>query len=331
MQPSITPSPSSRPASAGVALHRGEIARARPCARASCPATRWCRTKSCRTTTPGSRRSASTIQPCDSGSLPTWYSATSPRARLAARATSTSRRAPERRQQQRRVVGDAGPLRRHRRVVRDLHGNLRAQPVGLGRRVSAGHASSRRPGVPGDRSAIARPALPQRAPRPRARAGSGTRARARRPAARSTSPVCAVVDDVQRPARIARRHDRLLRHERLVRNHPVVLVDGRVVDAAAARIEIGELGLGHATGEGRAPVESALVREPLEPLAVRPVTRDDDSGSSRRPQPPRAAGRSASPGRAGSPRGRSRRTSRSGNRAAAAAAGSPPRRGRCSA
>ncbi len=57
------------------------------------PATRWCSTKSCSTTTPGRRRSASTIQACESGLLPTWYRATSaPRAaRLRPRlATSTS-------------------------------------------------------------------------------------------------------------------------------------------------------------------------------------------------------------------------------------------------
>jgi len=36
------------------------------------PATRWCRTKSWRTTTPGRRRRASTIPACASGLLPTW-------------------------------------------------------------------------------------------------------------------------------------------------------------------------------------------------------------------------------------------------------------------
>ena len=36
------------------------------------PRDRWWRTKSWRTTTPGVRRSASTIQPCASGLLPMW-------------------------------------------------------------------------------------------------------------------------------------------------------------------------------------------------------------------------------------------------------------------
>ena len=84
-----------------------------------------------------------------------------------------------------------------------------------------------------------------------------------------------VGDDLERPACVRRREDGLLREERLERNHPVVLVHGRVVDGEAARVEVGELGLGHAAREPRAPVQAAVVREPLEPLAVRPVPRDD--------------------------------------------------------
>jgi hypothetical protein len=55
-----------------------------------------------------------------------------------------------------------------------------------------------------------------------------------------------VGDDVERAAGIGRGHDRLLREERLVRNHPVVLVDRRVVDGEAACVQVGELGLADA-------------------------------------------------------------------------------------
>src|SRR5207244_12365550 len=39
-----------------------------------------------------------------------------------------------------------------------------------------------------------------------------------------------VAEDLERPARVGRRHDRLLGQERLVRHQPEVLVERRVVD-----------------------------------------------------------------------------------------------------
>src|SRR5581483_12089991 len=80
-----------------------------------------------------------------------------------------------------------------------------------------------------------------------------------------------VAHDVERTAGIRRRDYRLLREEGLVRHESVVLVHGRVVDTEAARVQIGELAVVDAPGEGRAPVEAALARDPLEPLAVGPV------------------------------------------------------------
>ena len=60
-------------------------------------------------------------------------------------------------------------------------------------------------------------------------------------------------------------------------HHPEVLVDGCVVDAEAARVEIGEPLVRDAAGELGAAVQPAVAREPLEPLAVRPVAGDDDA------------------------------------------------------
>ena len=106
----------------------------------------------------------------------------------------------------------------------------------------------------------------------------GRRPRRPRPASgATTSPVRAVVDDLERPAGVGRRDDRLLGEERLVRDHPEVLVDGRVVDGEAARVEVGELVVADAAGERGAAVEAALARERLEPLAVGPVARDHDA------------------------------------------------------
>ena len=93
---------------------------------------------------------------------------------------------------------------------------------------------------------------------------------------RDDEPGGAVRDDLERPAGVGRREDRFLGEERLERNHPVVLVDRRVVDGEATRVEIGELGFGHAAREARAPVQPAIARELLEPLSIRPVAGDDD-------------------------------------------------------
>ena len=81
----------------------------------------------------------------------------------------------------------------------------------------------------------------------------------------------AVGDDLERPARVGRRHHRLLGQERLVRHHPEVLVHRRVVDGEAARIQVGELLLRDTAEEAR-----AAVGERLEPVAVGPVAGDDD-------------------------------------------------------
>ena len=95
-----------------------------------------------------------------------------------------------------------------------------------------------------------------------------------------TRPGAAVGDDLERAARVGRRDDRLLGQERLVRDHPEVLVDGRVVDGEAARVEVGELLLVDAAGERRAAVEAVPLGELLEPLAVGPVA--DDHAAQRR-------------------------------------------------
>jgi len=50
----------------------------------------------------------------------------------------------------------------------------------------------------------------------------------------------AVANDLERAAGIGRRDHGLLGQERLVRNHPEVLVDRRVVDGEAARVQVGE-------------------------------------------------------------------------------------------
>ena len=65
--------------------------------------------------------------------------------------------------------------------------------------------------------------------------------------------------------------------ERLVGDHPEVLVDRRVVDGEAAGVERGELGLVDPAGELGAPVQPALARERLEPLAVGALAGDHDA------------------------------------------------------
>ena len=60
---------------------------------------------------------------------------------------------------------------------------------------------------------------------------------------RGDEPRAAVGDDLERAAGVRRRQHGLLGQERLVRHHPEVLVDGRVVDGEAASVERGELRL----------------------------------------------------------------------------------------
>ena len=130
----------------------------------------------------------------------------------------------QRGQEQRRVVGDPRPRRRQRRVVGDLHESSASMQASQVTRSAT-------------RLAGASPA-----PSPRRRARRGTR----RPRASSagsgatTTPGLAVVDDLERAAGVERRHDRLAGEERLVGDHPEVLVDRRVVDGEAARVEVGE-------------------------------------------------------------------------------------------
>ena len=208
-------------------------------------------------------------------------------------------------QEQRAVVGHARPRRRQRRVVGDLHAS--SLSIALSQVTC---------------SASALPARPQ------ARASSSPIASAAATAVHrrlDDAARLAVADDVERPAGIGRRHHRLLGQEGLERDHPEVLVDRRVEDRAAAGVEVCQLRLGDAAGEADAPV-----REPLEPLAVRPLARDDER---RRPAspPPRSAGRSASRGRGGRRRRRTARMPPCGRRAPAAGAGAPRRPGRSSA
>ena len=101
-----------------------------------------------------------------------------------------------------------------------------------------------------------------RCPRcPNARASSGcSRSRAAR--ARELGgvrcghePRAAVRDHLERAAGVGRRQHRLLGQERLVGNHPEVLVDRGVVDGEAAGVERGELVLVDAAGELGAPVQ----------------------------------------------------------------------------
>src|SRR5207248_3978044 len=68
---------------------------------------------------------------------------------------------------------------------------------------------------------------------------------------------------------------RLLGEERLVRDHPEILVDRRVVDGEAARVEIRQLALVDSAGEAHAPVEAVPARELLEAPAVGPLAGDD--------------------------------------------------------
>ena len=163
------------------------------CGRASCPATRWWRTKSCSTTTPG--RAA---QRLDDPAVRVGVVAdvverdvgAARRVRCRGRATSTSTRSLERRQQQRAVVGDAASAR-----------------AAAARSTRPSRASSRSIArVPGDRARRrALPARPQRSrlvlvlaqPAQRARelvgASARRRARSRGRATTSSGPPASVV------------------------------------------------------------------------------------------------------------------------------------------
>ena len=92
-----------------------------------------------------------------------------------------------------------------------------------------------------------------------------------------TSPVRPVLDGHGDPPRVRGRDDRLLGAVGLVGDHPVVLVDGRVVDGEAGRVELGQLVVADAAGEGGAAVEPALARDRLESLAVGAVACDHDA------------------------------------------------------
>ena len=72
-----------------------------------------------------------------------------------------------------------------------------------------------------------------------------------------------VGDHLERPARVGRRQHGLLGQERLVGDHPEVLVDRRVVDGETACVQRGELGFVDAAGELGAAVQAALVRDRL--------------------------------------------------------------------
>ena len=217
----------------------------------------------------------------------------------------------QRGQQQRAVVGDPRALRRERRVVGDLHARRlaeqrgrRARPRTTRSATRGGPAgpTARAPRRGGSRQPRAAP------PRPRVGVAAPTTRPVRRSATTSSGP----------PASRGRDH-RLLGEERLVRDHPEVLVHGRVEDRQAARVEVGELLVVDPAGEADAAVEALAARELLEALAVRPVA-DDDALRPGRARPPPAAGRPAWRGRGGRRRARSRRSSSSGTAAPAAGA-----------
>ena len=197
---------------------------------------------------------------------------------------------------------------------------------GIGLRVGDLHESRRSMQLSQvTRAASSCPAAPNASASPRCSRSQPAASASAGALGRGDEPGAAVAHDLERPARVGRRQDGLRGEERLERHHPEVLVDRRVVDGEAAGVERGELRLVGEPGELDAAVETTLAREPLEPLAVGALARDHDAQAPGRARPPRSGGRSASRGRAGSPRGRSRRTPRSGRGAPAADAASPRR------
>ena len=88
-----------------------------------------------------------------------------------------------------------------------------------------------------------------------------------------------VAHDVERPACVHGRHDRLLGEERLERDEAVVLVERRVVDAETACVQICELVVGDASRERRAPVEPTVASDFLEAFPIRAVAGASSSRS----------------------------------------------------
>ena len=157
---------------------------------------------------------------------------------------------------------------------------------------------------------------------PGERLGDGARSRF---ADEAGSPV---LDDLERAARVARRHDRLLGQERLEGDEAHVFVDRRIEDREALRVLVGEGVVVQPARERDPPVEPVAARELLEPWAIGAFARDHDAqvavggrGLEQEVDPLRAV----EPSRR---RGRSRRTRRSGTRAAEAAAAAPRPRAR---
>ena len=129
----------------------------------------------------------------------------------------------ESRQEQRCVVGDPRALGRHRGEERDLHAS--SLPIARSQVTSS---ASRLPASPHRRGLVDVVAQPRYCVR------DGARLRG------DDEPRLTVEDDVERPTRVGCGDHGLLREEALVRPHPEVLVDRRVVDRAAACVEIGE-------------------------------------------------------------------------------------------
>ncbi len=161
------------------------------------------------------------------------------------------------REEKRGVVRDARALGRDRREERDLH----ARSLAIARSQVTSSAS----------------ALPRR---PIAEASStwsrshATASATARGSGDDDEPRLTIADDVEWPTRIGCCDHRLLREEALVRPHPEVLVDRRVVDRAAACVEVGETLWAHPPFEAHAAVEATVADDPLEPRSVGPVADD---------------------------------------------------------
>ena len=118
-------------------------------------------------------------------------------------------------------------------------------------------------------------------------------------ARRDDEPGLALVDDVERAAGVGRRQTGFSERNASYGTSPKSSFDGRVVDAEAARVEIGELARrrrGRRTRRGR----RARGRARAARAARGPARRRRSRRAARaRAPPPRSAGRSASRGRAG--------------------------------
>ena len=151
--------------------------------------------------------------------------------------------------------------------------------------ATAAAASSRRPSrraarrsrVPGARARRS-PCRPAPTPARRRRARGATSTPGERGGPRlDDEPGLAVGDDLERPAGVGRRHDRLLGEERLVRDHPEVLVDRRVVDGEAARVESRRAPPRRRGRRSATRPLSPCCARALEPLAVGAVAGDHDA------------------------------------------------------